>query len=127
MNSISLEKVEISLESPGYLRLTFKDVGDEIDFEEAKEHVDACLKITKGKKMPVMLDSRKGLPPMSQAALSHFAKNEYTHLRAAEAILIDNLAKRILARFYFIFHKPNNPLKIFSSEKEAITWLIKHI
>lgn len=127
MNTISLEKVEIVLEPLGFLRMKFKDSEEEVDIQEAKEHMEACLKITKGKKIPVLLDARNGLPPMSEAALSYFAKNELTHLRLAEAILINSLAKRIIARFYFLFHKPNNPLKIFASEKEAIFWLKKFI
>lgn len=127
MNRVSLEKVEVVLDPQGFLRMIFKDSEEEIDLQEAKEHVQACLKITKGNKVPILLDARKGLPPMSQAALGYFAKNELTHLRLAEAILIDTLAKRMLARFYYLFHKPKNPLRIFSNEKEAVGWLVNYL
>ena len=41
----------------------------------------------------------------------------------AQAIIIQNLAHRILARFYHIFRKDNHPLKFFSDKKSAIEWL----
>jgi hypothetical protein len=41
----------------------------------------------------------------------------------AQAVIIKNLAQRILAKFYHLFRKDDHPLKFFSNIEEALTWL----
>jgi len=41
----------------------------------------------------------------------------------AQAVIIHNLAQRILARFYKFFRKDTHPLRFFKQKDEAIEWL----
>ena len=41
----------------------------------------------------------------------------------AEAIVVDNLAHRIVANFISKFNRPGKQVKLFSDEKKAIKWL----
>jgi len=41
----------------------------------------------------------------------------------AEALVIRNLAHRIIARFYDILRKSKHPLKIFKNMEDALRWL----
>ena len=41
----------------------------------------------------------------------------------AQAIVIRNLAQRMIARFYQLLRKDEHPLKFFDNEEKAISWL----
>ena len=41
----------------------------------------------------------------------------------AEAMVIQTLAHRILARFYTSFNKKSHPLKVFMNRDKAVEWL----
>ncbi len=41
----------------------------------------------------------------------------------ATAVIIDNLAGRILSKFFIQFFKPKYPTKIFSTDLDALNWL----
>lgn len=47
--------------------------------------------------------------------------NHYTH---CDAIVISNLAQKIIANFYLKFNKPQMPTKIFTSTEKALEWLL---
>ncbi len=43
----------------------------------------------------------------------------------ASALIINNLAYKIIANFYMKVNKPKRPLKAFGNEEDAIEWLKK--
>lgn len=58
---------------------------------------------------------------------SKFANRERAKIKAAEALVISNLAHRIESNHYKNSFKPNHPVKVFSQEKEATDWLLSLI
>jgi len=44
----------------------------------------------------------------------------------AEAVVIKNLATRIMANFYYKVTKRNFPVKVFDTKQEAINWLLSN-
>jgi hypothetical protein len=44
----------------------------------------------------------------------------------AEAVVIKNLATRIMANFYYKVIKRNFPVKVFDTKQEAIMWLLSN-
>jgi hypothetical protein len=44
-------------------------------------------------------------------------------LKTKEAIVVKNLAQRILANFMIRYVKQAHPVKLFSSEEQALSWL----
>lgn len=47
--------------------------------------------------------------------------NHYTY---CDAIVISNLAQKIIANFYIKFNKPKMPTKVFTSTDKAIEWIL---
>jgi hypothetical protein len=48
-------------------------------------------------------------------------ENRYTYI---DAIVISNLAQKIIANFYLKFNKPPKPTKIFSTTDKAVEWIL---
>ena len=48
--------------------------------------------------------------------------NNYTH---ADALVISNLAQKIIANFYVKINKPKMPTKIFTSVEQAFEWIME--
>lgn len=42
---------------------------------------------------------------------------------AVSAIVVNNLAQRIIADYYYKFNKPLMPYRVFTNKDKAITWL----
>lgn len=51
------------------------------------------------------------------------AKETFRKNVVAEAIIIDNLATRILANMYMKFARPKQKIKVVDSKKEAMKWI----
>lgn len=47
--------------------------------------------------------------------------NNYTY---CDALIISNLAQKIIANFYIKFNKPKMPTKIFTSTEKAMDWIL---
>ncbi len=50
--------------------------------------------------------------------------NNYTYL---DAVVINNVAQKIIANFYLKFNKPDMPTKIFPSTDKALDWIFSEI
>ena len=62
------------------------------------------------------LDASKGAP-------EHAKQIEAKSPISMKVLIVNNLAQRIMARYYYKIHKPLNPFKICSSFDDAITWV----
>jgi hypothetical protein len=52
-----------------------------------------------------------------------FAKEEeYSFPKICNAVIVTNLAHKLIANFYLKFNKPNHPFKIFSKMEDAEKW-----
>ncbi len=52
-----------------------------------------------------------------------FAKEEeYSFPKICNAVIVTNLAHKLLANFYLKFNKPNYPFKVFSKMEDAEKW-----
>lgn len=52
-----------------------------------------------------------------------FAKEEeFSFPKICNAVVVNNLAHKLLANFYLRFNKPNYPFKVFSKMDEAEKW-----
>lgn len=56
-------------------------------------------------------------------AKQYGASEEASEFTLANAVLIDNLGKRILFNFFVRFNKPVRPTKGFSTREKAFEWL----
>ncbi|PCH92558.1 MAG: hypothetical protein COB85_08030 [Bacteroidetes bacterium] len=105
------------------IRIKFKD-GANVNLEEAIEIRDQSFLLFPDRKFLALVDASKIFGNVSPEALKFFAQDELLiSRRMAQAIVVDNLALKILANFYLRVMQPKREAKIFSKEEDAISWL----
>jgi hypothetical protein len=114
---------EMHIDNEGILRIAVLEDA-EIDIEEAKENFDSAVKLSGGKSMLKLVDARAFFT-MTKKARDFAASRETNEHNIARAVIVHSLANRLLVNFFIRFHKPKSPLRMFSSEAEALKWLRK--
>ena len=93
---------------------------------DAKETFSAILKVSKGRKRPYLSDIRK-IKSVDRESREYFASEEVANAISAIAMLIGSPVSRIIGNFFLGLNKPSYPIKLFTSESEAIEWLRRFI
>ncbi len=96
-----------------------------IDLELAKSIVDAVYEHNKAGYFLGITDIRVDFHETTSEARAFLSDNKSLKLYKAHAVLVDNLAKRILVNIFIKLNKPIVPFRMFSEEKEALDWLLK--
>lgn len=73
-------------------------------------------------KVPFLFEAGEFIT-VSKEAIDNAYDLEFRAPLSASALIITNLAQKILADFYYKFKKPYKPLKVFRNKEEAIKWL----
>jgi len=94
----------------------------ELTLETAKETMAAYLKLSKGKRHPLFVDTR-GEKSMSRECRIYYASEENAKNASAAAIIVDTPVSRVLGNFYIGLSNPHLPSKLFTSEQGALEWL----
>lgn len=119
---IEIEKAFIKKINDKIICLEFKD-GVDFELEDAVATDRVCYELCEGKPFCSLIDARV-YGSISSEARAFFAHDELIKdIRIAEAFVITSLGIRMLAKFYIQFNRPENPVKIFSNSKDAISWL----
>jgi hypothetical protein len=111
----------ISLGGDGIVRILYVS-GIEETLEHAKENVAAVTTIADGKKRPLLIDI-SGLGSIEQRARQYFAGEEPSKVALATALITNSPVARIIGSFFLGLNKPNFPVRLFTSEREATRWL----
>ena len=93
----------------------------QVTLADAKENVDAALKVANGKSLPIFVDITS-VRSVTREARLHYRSEASVHAVAA-AILVDSTVSRVIANFVIGFDKPAVPAMLFTSETKAIEWL----
>lgn len=96
--------------------------GAEVTLEDAKETMAAYLKLNKGKRRPLFIDT-KTMKSMSRETRKYYAGEEAAKVASAAAIIVGTPVSRVLGNFYLGLSNPHLPSRLFSSEDEALAWL----
>ncbi|MBK6953157.1 MAG: hypothetical protein IPO32_06720 [Crocinitomicaceae bacterium] len=83
---------------------------------------EAIFVFGNGNKLPVYV-STKPFMNMTNEAKRFASSADGQKYTLASAVLVDNLAKRILYNFYVKFYSSSTPNKAFKSKEEAFIWL----
>ena len=94
----------------------------EVTLEDAREIMDAYHKLRKGRRLPLLIDTRT-MKSFARGARHLFAGEEAQGCASAAAIIVDTPVSKVLANFYLGLSKPRLPSRLFSSEDEALAWL----
>lgn len=122
---IELDKAIVEKLDNNIIQLTFKD-GVEFELADAFQVDKAFESLSESKPYLSLVDASNVFGSISKEARDHFAKpNEINSRRIAEALVANNIALQLIARFYINFHKPNNPVKVFTDINKAKEWLLR--
>jgi len=106
-----------------YLLIKFIDKST-IDLSEARIISHLSLELFKGKPHSVVLYGLDRSIQMDNVTRDYFANDPHLNsLTKSMAIVVNNTPSRLLARFYIQFNKPQSPIKIFRTLKEAEDWI----
>ena len=121
-----LYSATLSLDNEMVLLIKFKDEV-EVDIEEAKNIVDASLKMVSGEPFYLLADARDIHSSMDHDSRKYIAEHkEFNRLNIAQSILVNNMHIRLIANFYFKFYGHINPVKIFTDFKQGKKWLLSN-
>lgn len=102
----------------------YKPIDEEFTVEDAKKHSEALSELDGGVAKHLIIDFRGVEVNFSNEAREYFAKSQdHSSLRKSQALIIDSLAHKLVANFYKKFNKPDCPVMIFNSPKDAVEWI----
>lgn len=101
--------------------------GDDItiDVPEVKELYEATVELTGGEVdlLSLVITGERNNITTQAFSFDMFKEMGIRQRTIAEAVIIRNLATRILANFYYKATKRAFPVKVFDAEREALEWL----
>ena len=119
--TITTQTQKVWVDKDGIIRNTVLP-NAEITLAEAKIVVQAIIKITKGKRSPIFVDSRQ-IKIMTREARQYLASEESTRILSAIAVLVASPISKIIGKFFINFSKPFMPTQLFTNKNDALAWL----
>jgi len=89
---------------------------------DAIENIAACAELCGGSKTLALIDCR-GMSSISREAREYYAGEEASKITKACAILVDSPLTRLIGNFFMRVNRTTYPIKLFTSEKDALIWL----
>ncbi len=118
-----VEAAFVALRSDGIIHYTFKPIED-LKIEHALEMFETVGRIGKAKKYPTLLTVNKYMNIESEVR-QLWADSSVNKYASAEAMVLMNVAIKLIGNFYIQINKPVIPTQMFTSEKPALEWLKK--
>lgn len=118
--TIVTDRVIIRLREDGIVHVHFK-ADTTITVELQDELVIHYNNITKIKR-PFMFTGGEFVNVTKEARKNAITMEKNVPLTAS-AIVVINLAQRIIANYYYKFTRPKTPYKVFANEEQALLWL----
>ncbi len=98
----------------------------EVTFADAKENSAAVNSLCQGTKFPLLIDSRD-IKSIEKQARDYFSLKGRESNVNSFAIIIASPLSRIVGNFFMGLNKPTVPVKLFTDEREAISWLKQYL
>jgi len=114
----------LTLGDDGVLACVVKQTAEHT-LDDAVENVRASAELTRGRRVPMLLDAR-GTQQISREARIYYMGPENAKVISAVAMLISSSAAKILGNFLMRVNTPPFPFRLFSDEASARAWLIEH-
>jgi len=113
----------ISLDEDKVLLVKYKN-GMDVDLEEAEKIMDATVNIVEKTPFYLIVDARDVLGSIDHNSRKLMSEHEVNEFNIAQAIIVNNIASRLVANFYLKFYKHSNPIKVFTNINEGRKWLL---
>jgi hypothetical protein len=126
INISETRATRISLCDDGIVRVMLKK-NSEIGVQQAKENIQAYSDIAAGNKYAFIFYCENDNVVYSEEARTYAKNNEALFPKICMAVLVKTLAHKLVANFYFKFHKPAYPYKVFDKLADAEAWCWQQI
>lgn len=93
--------------------------------QEMKDNIQEYNKLIEGKLYAFLYYSKDETFVFSHEAITYAKNNQDSFPKVCIAVVVKNLAQRIVAKFYLKFSPQYSPLQIFNSKEEAEKWCLK--
>ncbi len=121
MKRLENDQVIVTLRPDGIVHVSFLP-HTEITVEFQQVLLDMYNEVTGGKKSLFVFDGGEFVSITKEARENAVAIEETTPTKAS-AIVVKNLAQKIIADFYYKVNRPKQPYKVFWQFDKAIEWL----
>lgn len=97
------------------------------EIENSIEIVEAREQLAGGKKFPILYTSEYRFVTPSKEVKEYIStSNQRTALVVADAFVIGSFSQRLAAKIYLKLNKPSIPTEFFSTQEDAIEWLLNY-
>jgi len=123
-NEIVFEKATFSYkEGILFCKLFNDDTHHKLQEVSVANYIDAMVKLSKGKRSPVIIDLRncKGTYTITAAKLLSKTK-KFEDIRLVEAYLINSMSSQLLVNSYKRIYDQSVPYKVFEEMDAALTY-----
>ncbi len=125
MNIVEMHTATMLFEDDGVVLIKFKD-GIKLGVEEVKEIVDETIDLVEGQRYRSLVDARDIFAAMNSKARNYLIHHkEINRLTIAQAIVLNNIAIRLLAQIYISLNRAPIPIRMFTNIDVARAWLMK--
>ena len=119
---IETRTIKVWLDEEGILRIVTKPGITQQTLSDAVENMDAVEKARLGKKRPVFVDIREAMSTDSEGR-KYYTRPELVDLFSAGAFVVGSPISRVIGGLYLGLNRPPFPIRLFTSESEALDWL----
>lgn len=123
MTKISADGFVATLRDDGIIHVLIAN-NTHITVEMQEEMVKTYWQLTSIKR-PFIFEAGEFISITKEARLNAKIIEDKTPVLAS-ALIVNNLAKKILGEYYYKFNRPKQPLKLFKSIELAEEWLLKN-
>lgn len=125
MNTHETRTARISLDEDGIIRKIFLENAQET-LTDALECEEITKQLSAGKKRPMFVDFT-ALRSMDPDARAYYTGDRAGALISACGGVTKSRIGKVISNFFIGFNRPPSPVKLFTSEEEAIEWLKKFV
>jgi len=117
------DAAQISVCSDGIIRVMFKKK-TEVNGTHFKQLFEVYNELIEGKKFPYLYYAEDSSVIISEDGRNYAKKYEFSFPKVCNAVIVSNLAHKLIANFYFKFNRPAYPFKVFNKFEEAERWCL---
>ena len=125
IKEINTDKVFVALRDDGIGYLYFKD-NTELNIELQLELLNMYNSLKDKELLPFLIEAGDGFTSTKEARDNAVSLEDRSAIKAS-AVVVNNLAYKIIANFYLNFNKPKRPYKVFSKREDAVKWLLQYV
>jgi hypothetical protein len=111
----------VSLEEDRIIRVMFKKKS-EITEESFRKLFDVFQSMIEGVPYAYLYYAEDGSVTVTDDGRRFAKDEEFSFPKICNAVIVTNLAHKLIANFYLKFNKPNYPFKVFSKKEDALKW-----